>query len=90
MTGFRRAWRDKGYATIVQVARHLPSCVLQEDPALLTYYDNAARRIAGKRLCFARQAKNILVQVRLQAEPLGNEGIYQRAHDGKQAGPLGA
>jgi len=47
VTGFRRAWRDKDYATIVQVARRLPSRVLQEDPALLMYYDNAAGRVEG-------------------------------------------
>jgi hypothetical protein len=32
-------------ATIVQVARRLPSRVRQEDPALLMYYDNAAGRV---------------------------------------------
>jgi hypothetical protein len=47
MAGFRHAWRDKDYATIIQVARHLPSRVLQEDPALLMYYDNAVGRVEG-------------------------------------------
>jgi hypothetical protein len=47
MAGFRRAWRDKDYATIVQVARRLPSRVLQEDPALPMCYDNAAVRMQG-------------------------------------------
>jgi len=47
MAGFRHAWRDKDYATIIQVARRLPSRVLQEDPALLMYYDNAVGRVEG-------------------------------------------
>jgi transcription initiation factor IIE alpha subunit len=40
--GFAQAWRNKEYATIVQVADRLPETVLQEDPDLLMYYDNAS------------------------------------------------
>ena len=43
--GFADAWRRRDYATIVQVARRLPEQVLQEDPELLMYYDNASLRV---------------------------------------------
>lgn len=42
--GFKRAWADKQYRLIVQVAQRLPDSVLQEDPGLLMYYDNALMR----------------------------------------------
>ena len=42
--GFAHAWQSKDYATIVQVAERLPESVLQEDPELLMYYDNASLR----------------------------------------------
>jgi DNA modification methylase/predicted RNA-binding Zn-ribbon protein involved in translation (DUF1610 family) len=42
--GFKRAWADQNYRLIVQVAQRLPDSVLQEDPALLMYYDNALMR----------------------------------------------
>lgn len=42
--GFAHAWNEKEYATIVQVAGRLPESVLQEDPDLLMYYDNASLR----------------------------------------------
>ncbi len=45
LAGFRRAWRDRDYATIVHVARRLPLRALQEDPAVLMYYDNAMGKI---------------------------------------------
>jgi hypothetical protein len=40
--GFAHAWANKEYAAIVQVAERLPDKVLQEDPDLLMYYDNAS------------------------------------------------
>jgi DNA modification methylase/predicted RNA-binding Zn-ribbon protein involved in translation (DUF1610 family) len=43
--GFADAWRRRDFATIVQVAERLPSAVLQEDPGLLMYYDNATLRV---------------------------------------------
>ena len=33
------------YATILRVAGRLPELVLQEDPDLLMYYDNATLRV---------------------------------------------
>lgn len=45
--GFARAWRERDYATIVQVASRLPEQALQEDPDLLMYYDNASLRVTG-------------------------------------------
>jgi hypothetical protein len=43
--GFKQAWNDRDYTTIVQVAERLPESVLQEDPDLLMYYDNASLRV---------------------------------------------
>jgi DNA modification methylase len=40
--GFAHAWQNREYRTIVQVAERLPETVLQEDPDLLMYYDNAS------------------------------------------------
>ena len=42
--GFRRAWQASDYATIVTVARKIPEDVLQEDPKLLMWYDQAKMR----------------------------------------------
>jgi len=42
--GFKRAWADRDYRTIVRVAEQLPSSVLQEDAGLLMYHDNALMR----------------------------------------------
>jgi predicted RNA-binding Zn-ribbon protein involved in translation (DUF1610 family) len=42
--GFKRAWAERDYSTIVQIAQRLPESVLQEDPGLLMYYDNALMR----------------------------------------------
>ena len=35
--GFKRAWADRDYRTIVRVAERLPPSVLQEDAGLLLY-----------------------------------------------------
>jgi 16S rRNA G966 N2-methylase RsmD/predicted RNA-binding Zn-ribbon protein involved in translation (DUF1610 family) len=43
--GFADAWQRKDFQTIIQVAERLPEQVLQEDPDLLMYYDNASLRI---------------------------------------------
>jgi hypothetical protein len=45
--GFARAWRERDYSTIVQVAQRLPEQAIQEDPDLLMYYDNASLRTGG-------------------------------------------
>jgi hypothetical protein len=43
--GFRRAWQEKDYGTIVDVAAKVPDSVLQEDPLLLRWYDQAMTRM---------------------------------------------
>ena len=47
--GFRRAWQAKDYATIVEVARKIPDNVLQDDPKLLMWYDQATTRATASR-----------------------------------------
>ena len=42
--GFRRAWQRQDYATIIAVAQKIPDMVLQEDPKLLMWYDQAVTR----------------------------------------------
>ncbi|MGI9181291.1 MAG: DNA methyltransferase, partial [Longimicrobiaceae bacterium] len=42
--GFRRAWQQRDYATIMEVAERIPESVLQEDPKLLMWYDGARMR----------------------------------------------
>ncbi|RMD58431.1 site-specific DNA-methyltransferase [Candidatus Parcubacteria bacterium] len=42
--GFKRAWAERDYQTIIRVAQRLPESVLQEDSSLLMYYDNALMR----------------------------------------------
>ncbi|MDD4496204.1 MAG: DNA methyltransferase [Eubacteriales bacterium] len=43
--GFDECWKERNYSLIVKVGNRLPEKVLQEDPALLMYYDNAANRM---------------------------------------------
>lgn len=45
--GFKKAWADRDYATIVAVADKIPANVLEEDPKLLMWYDQAATRMGG-------------------------------------------
>jgi len=45
--GFKKAWQDRDYATIIAVAGKIPENVLQEDPKLLMWYDQATTRAAG-------------------------------------------
>ena len=40
--GFKEAWQQKEYTTIVQMAKRIPDAVIQEDQALLMYFDNAS------------------------------------------------
>ena len=42
--GFKKAWQERDYATIIAVARKIPDKILQEDPKLLMWYDQAATR----------------------------------------------
>lgn len=45
--GFKKAWGERDYATILAVAEKIPDAVLQEDPKLLMWYDQALTR-SGK------------------------------------------
>jgi hypothetical protein len=45
--GFKKAWQEKsneGYRTIIEVSKKIPENVLQEDPKLLMWYDQALTR----------------------------------------------
>lgn len=42
--GFKKAWQERDYATIIAVARKVPENVLQEDAKLLMWYDQALTR----------------------------------------------
>ena len=42
--GFRRAWQERDYGTIVSVGRRIPDNVLQNDPKLLMWFDQAVTR----------------------------------------------
>jgi hypothetical protein len=43
--GFKKAWQDQQYRTIIEVAEKIPENVLQEDPKLLMWYDQAVTRM---------------------------------------------
>jgi inorganic pyrophosphatase len=45
--GFKTLWGSSDYAGIVDLAKRLPEAILQEDPRLLMYYDNALMRLEG-------------------------------------------
>jgi DNA modification methylase len=40
--GFKDCWQQKDYVTIIQMAKRVPEEVIQEDSALLMYFDNAS------------------------------------------------
>jgi hypothetical protein len=42
--GFQRAWQQRDYQTIIEVARKIPEEILQEDAKLLMWYDQAITR----------------------------------------------
>jgi len=44
-TGFKEAWQSGRFKAIVDMAQRVPEAVIQEDPALLLYYDNALMRV---------------------------------------------
>jgi hypothetical protein len=46
--GFKKAWQERDYATIIAVARKISENVLQEDPKLLMWYDQAITRTGGE------------------------------------------
>jgi DNA modification methylase len=43
--GFKKAWQERDYASIISVANKIPSNVLKEDPKLVIFYDLAVTRI---------------------------------------------
>jgi DNA modification methylase len=43
--GFKKAWQERDYATIISVAELIPGSVLEEDPKLLMWYDQAVTRM---------------------------------------------
>ena len=45
--GFKKAWQERDYATIIGVAQKIPESILQEDPKLLMWYDQALTRTGG-------------------------------------------
>lgn len=42
--GFKECWQQRDYVSIVSMAKRVPESVIQEDEALLMYYDNALMR----------------------------------------------
>ena len=46
--GFKKAWQERDYATIIAVARKIPENILQEDPKLLMWFDQALTRTGGE------------------------------------------
>lgn len=46
--GFKKAWQERDYATIISVAEKIPNKVLEEDPKLLMWYDQAVTRMGGE------------------------------------------
>jgi hypothetical protein len=43
--GFKKAWQDRDYQTIVDIAHKVPTDILEEDPKLLMWYDQASTRL---------------------------------------------
>lgn len=47
-TGFKKAWQERDYATIIAVAEKIPETILQEDSKLLMWYDQALTRMGDE------------------------------------------
>ena len=45
--GFKNAWQEKDYRTIVDLGNKLPDSIIQEDETLLMFYDNASMLVEG-------------------------------------------
>ena len=45
--GFKKAWQERDYKVIITVAEKIPNNVLDEDPKLLMWYDQAVTRIGA-------------------------------------------
>jgi hypothetical protein len=43
--GFKKAWQERDYQNIIAVAQRIPENILQEDPKLLMWYDQATTRV---------------------------------------------
>ena len=42
--GFKKAWQERDYETIIAIAEKIPNNVLEEDPKLLMWYDQSVTR----------------------------------------------
>ena len=47
-TGFMKAWQERNYTVILAVADKVPVNVLEADPKLLMWYDQAVTRLGGE------------------------------------------
>ena len=45
--GFKKAWEDMDYSVIIKVAELIPNSILEEDPKLMMWYDQAVTRVGG-------------------------------------------
>ena len=43
--GFKKAWQERDYKVIISVSEKIPNNVLEEDPKLLMWYDQAVTRM---------------------------------------------
>jgi len=48
--GFKKAWQERDYSTIISVAEKIPQDLLQEDQKLLMWYDQAQTRASDENL----------------------------------------
>ena len=46
--GFKKAWQEHDYHTIITVAQRIPETILQEDAKVLMWYDQALTRTGGE------------------------------------------
>jgi len=46
--GFKKAWQEREYKVIITVADKIPNKILEEDPKLLLWYDQAVTRSGGE------------------------------------------
>ena len=46
--GFKKAWQERDYKVIITVAEKIPNNVLEEDPKLLMWYDQAVTRVGDE------------------------------------------
>lgn len=46
--GFKKAWQERDYAVIISVAEKIPANIMEEDPKLLMWYDQAITRMGGQ------------------------------------------